>query len=105
MPPAYNAILAIGRKFDTEIDALDFLISKEYVNDRNLEEIKKYGLWDYLGDIDLEGGAMNCFTGEGFWIGWNLSLTNLIESIRDKSQNWRLSFHEEPEIILEVEVF
>lgn len=108
----YRPILAIGKLFDDEREALEFLKDNLDISAGDLEEIEKDGLEEYcLGanTFRVEGGRLNnyCSCNYGFWIGTELSprSEDFSHQLYEAVGWWRETFESEPETIYTVVVY
>ena len=70
----YTAILAIGKEFDERSEAEYFLIDNKIVTEEELEEAEGIGEWLWSQNkFKLDGGYLNHYSGNGFYIGFDIS--------------------------------
>lgn len=103
----YDVVLVVGKKFDNIDRAIEYYCSKVDIPESELSKLES----DFSGFLDNGdpylpiGGMLNHYTGNGYWIGYQLdtdSVQEFSKSIEDAANNWRTVFQEEPEIICEV---
>lgn len=108
MSREHESILVVGRYFDNESDAVNFLMAAGVLTQADFDVINFDGLEENL-PRGMSGGCLNLFTGEGYYIGYKIS-TSDPESFRkdfeDGMEKWDALFKgsETAEIINEVRV-
>lgn len=120
-------LLMVGKTFENEDEAIDFLVNKNYLTAQEGETIKKashagqYVLEEYLWEHRAKhitdnpkfpsAQVLNRSRGEGYFIGyqlcvWDLSkkVENFLQDLQKAKENWQHYFQEEGEICHLVEV-
>ena len=100
----YSPILAVG--FVKDICDMESFIEKYFYSNEHQEEMD---VSDWLEYNDLvDGGCLNCYSGDEFWIGYRLDCSNpekFKESFDKAIEKWQnISKDLQPEIFLEVRV-
>lgn len=105
----YSAVLMVGKAFNEESDAVDWLESKgvEFAED-DLED----GLADYLDSnknkLAITGTILNMYTGYGFVLGYYLTLhdpANFGQQYQEMFDKFKSTFNIDPDLISEVLVW
>lgn len=65
----YTAILAVGKEFENESEAQDFLESYNLLSEEDLEAIEDCCLSECL-PCNMDGGGLNMYSGYGYYIGY-----------------------------------
>lgn len=104
MSTEYRAVLAVGKSFVDIPFAIQFLKDQQIINEENVQSIEDNGLQDSLDELGLEGGILDYWSGEGFWIGFELDTQNLDLSYYDGKLKWSRLFNVPFEVVLEVEI-
>lgn len=106
----YDAILMLGKQFGDAEEATEFIKEHSTLSKNTLQKIESEGLedWCYNHNV-LCGYTLNCYSGEGFILGFN-DLGYIVEGLKqdlDKCQEkWLKLFpNVEPEIICEVRIY
>lgn len=105
----YKSLVAIGKVFGSADLAVDFILHNavQPLGDLNIDAIEdslEEWLEDQEWEPDLEGGVLDYFSGEGFWIGYSINKQNFhdTEKLVEKFEN---TFDTVPEFVKEVIVF
>jgi hypothetical protein len=111
----HSTIFGIGKLFENSHKAEEYFREKYKLTEEQEEELDKIGLEEFLscagpGEDDLPfGETINCYSGDGFWIGYSLNtydeIVDLKLSIEYGESQWRKVFGDEPEIIDQVRVW
>jgi hypothetical protein len=107
MSTEYNTVLAVGRWFNDEDEAVEFLSLAGVLKEEDLKSVSQYGLAESL-PRGMSGGGLNASTGEGYYIGYMISTahpSSFRKDFEDGMEQWDSLFLEEAEIVNEVTSF
>jgi len=76
----YTAVLAVGKEFDEQGEAEDFLRENGFLRDVTEEEMEDEGLTELLPEA-LQGSCLNYYYGYGFYLGFHISCRD-VESFK-----------------------
>lgn len=100
----YSPILAVG--FVKDVCDMESFIEK-YFNKNEFEDTWDVSDWLEYNDV-VEGGCLDCYSGDEFWIGYRLDCSNpekFKETFDKAMEKWQnISKDLQPEIVLEVRV-
>lgn len=73
----YCAIIAIGKEFEDEIEALGFLHDNGYLlSEQDEINIENDGLSECLSGINLDGDCLDYYSGNGYYLGFDINCSN-----------------------------
>lgn len=109
----YTAILAIGKEFDELSEVVEFLEENNVLSEANLKVLEEEGdgyiievLYDEVGMPECS--CLNCYSGYGYYLGYNISCRSVEEfekTLNAGLRMWAEKFPNEPaEIIHTVRV-
>jgi hypothetical protein len=124
---SYTPLLIVGKEFENEDEAIDFLVDKNYLSFDEGETIKQAGhegryfleeyLWEHLHNKNTtqpkfpSTQTLDLSLGEGYFIGYCLCVWDLDKKVDDftkelqlAKENWKYYFKEEGEICHLVEI-
>lgn len=104
----YTAILAVGKEFAYESEALDFLSKYNLLSDEDLEIIEQDGYCENL-PCNMDGGWLNMYSVYGYYIGYSIrcdSPEHFHSDYLEGLSNWDKAFEgkEKAEIIHTVRI-
>lgn len=109
MSTEYNTVLAVGRWFNDESEAVNFLMSAGVLTQADFAGINLHGLEENL-PRGMSGCVLNSNTGDGYYIGFKISTahpSSFRKDFEEGMEKWDALFKgsEEAEIVNEVTSF
>lgn len=95
---SYSAILAIGKEFDEQSEAVQFLVDNGLATEEEIEEADGPSEWLYNHE-SLDGSMLNYCSGYGFYIGFDISVRSTERFAKDYTEGlaeWNKLFPDTP---------
>lgn len=90
----YTAILAVGKEFESQSEAFHFLDSHNLLSKSDIEYYEEQGLEECL-PCNMDGGCLNYYSGEGFYIGYRVRChdpKSFRKDFEEGMENWDKAF-------------
>lgn len=108
----YDAVLAVGKVFDSYDEAEQFFTTKIKLTEKQLAELDRDGFEEFVQSHGKKswpsGGMINAYTGGEFWLGFGIDTSSIEKYLTSSNygiNTWQKLFGEVPEIINEVYVW
>ncbi len=108
----YNALLYVGKLFDSQGEAENFIKDANFLSETDKEELEELGLSEFLATYPHLGGeSIDSYSGYGFIVGYELSFyvyepETYLAAYKESVRDWYELFKDvKPEIIHEVKVW
>lgn len=98
----YDPIIAVGKWFESEEIARNFLQSEKFSKD--LDDDLDDDLEEALFERGMCGGVINAYNGYGYYIGYDLDTEDIVESYKESVEKWNSIFKSAPEVVNTVRV-
>jgi hypothetical protein len=111
MSTGYKAVVFLGKEFNNEEEAKDFLYHRGIFDNIAFEEIDNIGLCYYLEDrVGFSATPLNYFSGKGFVFGIEINASPNVHYLTDNISHafhlWKLTFPDiEPQFLKRVVVY
>ncbi len=96
----YSALLYLGKEFEDKHEAFSFYDGYVDVPEEDRELIDTDGFSEYMYDQkEITGDTLNCYSGQGFIIGVDLSYPDpntFKDDFAKAEQTWKKYFKDEP---------
>ena len=112
MGVSYQAMLYVGKQFESAGDAEEFIRDKIGFTDEEEQELEEVGLQEMMyckNRFNLGGECINCYNGYGFLLGTELSVRQpetFVRQVEEAFAKWNALFPDDPaEIIHTVKIY